>query len=167
MGWLVLLSSKPVLHCINRYLDMAEVIKDLGVRVIADHLGGLKGTSCLPTGTDILTQPGFATLLSLAKSHHVVIKISGLYRLSNSVATTYADLEPLVKQFVRAVPEQLIWASDFPHTGKGEDRKGRGVDVPESFQIIDDVRILKLLRSRVPAQVWQDIMVTNPERIYA
>jgi predicted TIM-barrel fold metal-dependent hydrolase len=138
----------------------------LGVRIIADHQGGMKGSSSLPEGRPMLSQPGLASLLSLAVSKHVVIKLSGFYRSSASNGTIFSDLEPLIKKFAAEVPEQLVWGSDWPHTGMGKERIGRSIDVPEPFQEIDDVAVLRQLRHWIEEKTWEKIMVLNPARIY-
>jgi predicted TIM-barrel fold metal-dependent hydrolase len=60
----------------------------------------MKGLSGLPANiTSVTEQPGFKTLMSLAKSGKVFIKISAFYRSSTSTTPGYDDLEPLVKVF--------------------------------------------------------------------
>lgn len=147
--------------------ELRQTIENLGVRIIADHLGGMKGLSMLAQGASTIEQPGFDSLITLAKSQHLVVKVSGFPRASEEETRGYQDLELVVKRFAAEVPDQLIWASDWPHTGEARHRKGRSIDVPEPFRDIDDVAILKSLRSWVDGEVWERMMVTTPERMYA
>lgn len=146
---------------------MSETIKTLGVKVIADHLGGMKGSSMLPNDVSVTTQLGFDSLIQLAASKHLVVKVSGFPRTSELESEVYPDLEKVVRRFATEIPDQLIWASDWPHTGEAKDRKGRSLDVPEPFREIDDVAILTRIRSWVSGDVWEKMMIETPARMYA
>lgn len=150
----------------NFYLGLKETVRAIGVRVIADHQGGVKGASSIPVGSPVLAQPGLSSLLSLAASKHVVIKISGLYQSSDSVETVYSDLEPLIREFAQKVPDSLIWGSDWPHTGKGKDRIGKSVEVPELFQRIDDAKIIRRLQAWVGQSTWRMMLVETPDKMF-
>ncbi|CZR52334.1 uncharacterized protein PAC_02211 [Phialocephala subalpina] len=147
--------------------ELRHIVENLGVRIIADHLGGMKGLSTLAQDTSIVEQPGFNSLITLAKSQHLIVKVSGFPRASEEEKEGYPDLELVVKRLAVEVPDQLIWASDWPHTGEAKHRKGRSIDIPEPFRDTDDVAILKSLRSWVSKDVWEKMMVTTPGRIYA
>jgi predicted TIM-barrel fold metal-dependent hydrolase len=148
-------------------IEIAETIRTLPIKVIADHQGGMKGLSALPDGiTDVRQQPGFSELMALAKSERVFIKISGLYRSSKLTTGGYDDLEPLIKEFAREVPGQLIWASDWPHTGSGSSRSEETKDVPERFRSVDNDAVLKNVREWVGREVWHMMTVSTPARVY-
>ena len=80
-----------------------------------------------------------------------MVKISGLYRASSGTDHCYDDLEPIILALAQQVPDQLIWASDWPHTGEGANRarKGHGANLMEveHFRVIDNEGILKKLRT--------------------
>ena len=152
---------------------------NLPVEVIADHLGGLKGISKLNVNSSshtdnstakdtVLEQPGFRSLVQLAKNSRVAIKISGLYRSSTSVATGYDDLAPIVRALAEQVPDRLVWASDWPHTGEGKDRKpDHALSTKEPFRVIDNMRILKNLKDWVGNdETWYKLTVLNPRALY-
>ena len=148
-------------------LDIADTVKNLPIRVIADHQGGMKGLSALPKNvTDVTKQTGYKDLLSLARSGKVFIKISGFYRSSTLTTGGCDDLEPLIKAFAKTVPQQLIWGSDWPHTGSGSNRSEAAKDIPEPFRDVDDVAILKNIREWVGPQVWYSMTVTTPHHLY-
>ncbi|KAB2576676.1 3-methylitaconate isomerase [Lasiodiplodia theobromae] len=130
-----------------------DLVRDLPIPVIADHQGGMGGLTKLANGsTDVTAQPGFASLLDLAKSGKVFVKISALYRSSKLTTGGYDDLEPLVKFFAQEVPQQLIWGSDWPHTGSNRTEATRYV--PEPFRKIDNEAVLKNIRKWVG---WDNI----------
>ncbi|PYI09507.1 amidohydrolase 2 [Aspergillus sclerotiicarbonarius CBS 121057] len=145
-----------------------DAILELPVRVIADHLGGMLGSSKLPPDVQLRStcQPGFDSLLSLAKKARVFVKMAGLYRMSNDSAGTFGDLQPIVQTFAQEIPDQLIWGSDWPHTGDGHNRVGKSLDVKEPFRIVDDHAILRRLHSWVGDDVYRKMLVDNPGRLY-
>ncbi|KAI4599561.1 hypothetical protein KJ359_002008 [Pestalotiopsis sp. 9143b] len=146
-------------------------ISALPVQVIADHVGGLIGSSKLPgasTPEDALSQPGFSALLDLARSGRVIIKVSALYRCSDETDTGYADMAPIISKLAQEVPDSLIWASDWPHTGEGAQRVGgKNLEKIEQFRKIDDARVLGNLREWVGDEdAWHKMMVANPTRLF-
>ncbi|RAK79446.1 amidohydrolase 2 [Aspergillus fijiensis CBS 313.89] len=145
-----------------------DCILELPVPIIADHLGGTAGPSKLPVElrSKPMAQPGLGSLLSLARQARVIIKISGLYRMSSETSSNYGDLQSIVKMLASEVPDQLIWGSDWPHTGEGHDRVGKTVDVKEPFREIDNQGVLRNLSAWMGPGAWQKMMVENPRRVY-
>ena len=116
----------------------------------------------------VLGQPGFRSLLRLAKSSRVSIKVSGLYRASTLSETGYNDLAPIIRTLAEQVPDRLVWASDWPHTGEGKDRTAENaLTMVEPFRVIDNLCILKNLREWIGSdENWHKMMVSNPETLY-
>lgn len=144
--------------------------------MIADHLGGLKGISSLANSTDVtpdqydsaLNQTGAAELVDLCKKGKVWVKLSGAYRSSSLTNRNYEDLEPIIRMFAEQCPEQLIYASDWPHTGDGKDRVGRPLTFVEQFRVIDQGEILKSWKKWINSdRLWRKIMLDNPKRLYS
>ena len=126
----------------------------------------MKGTTALSNGTITSTQSGFQSLLSLAKSSKVIIKVSALYRASKLTTGGYDDGESLIKSFARQVPARLIWASDWPHTGSGSNRTELARYMPEKFRVVDDVAVLMNVRKWVGEEVFYRMTVHTPAKIY-
>jgi predicted TIM-barrel fold metal-dependent hydrolase len=146
--------------------DIYDTVNELPISIIADHQGGMKGTTALPANvTSVTEQPGFQSLLALAKAGKVYIKISAFYRSSKLTSGGYDDMEPLIKKFAEEVPERLIWASDWPHTS-GLNRTEANRYVSEPFRIIDDAAVLRNIRKWVSPDVWTKMMVETPGKIY-
>jgi predicted TIM-barrel fold metal-dependent hydrolase len=147
--------------------DIHDTISELPLVVIADHQGGMKGTSALPANvTSVTEQPGFKSLLALAKADRVYIKVSGFYRSSKLTTGGYDDLEPLIKEFAKEVPDRLIWASDWPHTGSGANRTEANKLIPEKLRVVDDAAVLKNIHKWVGPDVWRKITVETPAKVY-
>lgn len=136
--------------------------------VIADHLGGIVGLSKLSTESDgrLLAQSGLDSLISLAKRSQVIVKISGLYRMSTDTGSVYYDLKPIIQKFAQEIPGRLIWASDWPHTGEAKERKGKSLDDKESFRKVDNREILRHLNEWMGQKAWERMMVDNPHQFF-
>ena len=108
-----------------------DCIRTLPVPVIADHLAGTMGASKLPPQLQEtpLSQPGFNSLLSLASQSRVLVKVSGLYRVSSLNPSLFSDTKPVIQALAHHIPNQLIWGNDWPHTGDGSNRLERDLNV--------------------------------------
>jgi predicted TIM-barrel fold metal-dependent hydrolase len=82
---------------------------DLGVPSIVDHMGAMSASKGV-------AEPGFRRLLDLLGKGKLWVKLSGAYRLTGERTVPYRDVTPLARALVAANPEQLVWASDWPHT---------------------------------------------------
>jgi predicted TIM-barrel fold metal-dependent hydrolase len=121
--------------------------------VVFDHFGGAKAE----LGT---SQPGFGDLLALIKSGRAYVKISGAYRISNSM--DFSDTAALAQALIAANPERVVWGSDWPHPGRGVTVAALAAPHP-----IDDGRVLNLLPKWVSgAALRKKILVDNPVRLY-
>jgi D-galactarolactone isomerase len=82
------------------------------------------------------------------------VKLSAPYETSKTGPPYYDDIGRLAKLLVKAAPEQMIWATNWPHPSPG-------VPVP------DDAVMLDMLLDWVPDDaVRKKILVDNPARLY-
>ena len=93
-------------------------------------------------------------LLELLGSGRAWVKLSAPYRVSSSGEPPYDDVLPLVHALVAANPDQLLWASDWPHTE-------RFTPTPHDADLVD----------LLPAWLGSDdliqrVCVANPARLY-
>ncbi|KAH7225255.1 hypothetical protein B0J15DRAFT_473407, partial [Fusarium solani] len=156
--------------------ELYDFILQSPVEIIVDHIGGLLGASKIASGNAdpnvALSQAGFDSLVKLARGRRVWIKVSGLYRASLRTDSCYDDLEGIVRRLFHEVPERLIWASDWPHTGEGKARAGKDKAARlaeiEEFRTIDNAKILQSLRNWSESEdTWKKIMVDNPRELFA
>ncbi|RYP67728.1 hypothetical protein DL769_005692 [Monosporascus sp. CRB-8-3] len=145
-----------------------DALVDLPVQVIADHLGGMLGSSKLGSTTlDPTKQRGFDSLMRLAEQSRVFVKVSGLYRISAMNETGYDDLEPIVRTFAEKVPDRLIYGSDWPHTGDASGRTGRNSTDIEEFRKIDDELVIANLKRWIRNEkTWNKMLVTTPGQVF-
>ena len=98
-------------------------------------------------------QPGFLRMLDLASSgaRRTWIKFTGIYRMSR--ASEFHDVAPMARRIVAAVPDRIIWGSDYPHLSFA-DRVG-------------SVELYNLLLAWAPdAGDRRRILVDNPQALF-
>jgi len=87
----------------------APWIREFPVRVLIDHCGR-------PTVGDGPEQTGFRTLLGLAETGRVHVKLSGYDKFART-AYPFEDCRPYIDAIVGAFTlERCLWASDWPYT---------------------------------------------------
>jgi predicted TIM-barrel fold metal-dependent hydrolase len=96
----------------------------------------------------------FDIVRSLADAGRAWIKLSGPYLDSAAgLAQRYADITPMARAWVDALPERLVWGSDWPHVTE--------TDKP------DDAFLLDLLGEWAGDEATRErILVTNPAVLY-
>ena len=138
---------------------LADTIVAAPVPVVLDHFGGARAEG----GVD---QPGFGTLLHLLAAGNTWVKLSAPYRAS-SQAPDYADMATIARALVSANPRNLVWASDWPHTGGGADRQGRKPTDIEPFRQVDDPRTMALLPAWTGSpDLERAILTDNAARLF-
>ncbi|MFW5833369.1 MAG: amidohydrolase family protein [Pseudomonadota bacterium] len=127
--------------------DLHATFKNLPVPVVFDHMGHIH----VVRGVD---DPGFRALTALVAEGRAWAKLSGAYRLTAEAAPPYGDVAPFARALVAANPEQVVWASDWPHPSIA-------VAMP------NDGALLDLLDDWVPDAATRDrILRDNPARLY-
>lgn len=153
LGWHVELHIEPEI-----LPALAGLAGRLGVDLVLDHFGKLQ-----IAGEEA---PAFQDeLLRALDTGRVWVTLSGAYRVAPPEQYR-RGLARLVRTLVRANPERLLWASDWPHTpphGKGADRSGQ----VQPFRPIDPASLLDLLFDWVPEPDLQArILCHNPAKLY-
>ena len=129
-------------------------ITSLPFPVVFSHFGRARAV----LGT---SQPGFDDLIELLKSGHVYVKISGPDRISNK-RPDYPDIAPLARAIVEANADRVLWATNWPHSGRGATPTAIAPPCPN-----DDGGVLNLLPTWVPdPAIRRKILVDNPARLY-
>jgi predicted TIM-barrel fold metal-dependent hydrolase len=109
-------------------------------------------------------QGGFEALLDLLRSGGVYVKISAAYRISTQ-RPDYLDVAPVVKAFLSANCQRVIWGTDWPHP-RGAMPGHTAMDIIPPLDV-DDGQMLNLLATWAPDPVWRkEILVENPARLY-
>lgn len=121
-------------------------VKSWPGRIVIDHVG--KFLEPVP-----VDHAAFKCLLRLVESGRVWIKLSAPYEVSKVGPPLYDDVGRLAKALVKAAPERMLWASNWPH--------------PSVTEKPDDAMLLDLLLDWAPDDgVRKRILVDNPAELY-
>jgi predicted TIM-barrel fold metal-dependent hydrolase len=96
-------------------------------------------------------QAGFRRLIDMLKSSRGFAKLTGVYRMSKTPGFT--DAKPMARALIDAVPDRLIWGSDYPHLSFADQ-----VDSDELFTLLSDWAPDTATRTK--------ILVDNPARLF-
>jgi D-galactarolactone isomerase len=138
----------PVVQFDGREFPQHEAqLKRIGGDYVIDHTGKFLE----PVAVD--SEP-FKCMLRLVERGNCYVKLSAPYETSKVGAPTYADVGALAKALVKAAPERMLWASNWPHPSAASNYP-------------DDANLLDLLLEWAPDdRVRRKILVDNPARLY-
>ena len=90
-------------------------------------------------------------------------KLSGFYRIADDPFDP--AIEALARRFADANPEQVVWASDWPHTPPHKDHPAEAhQEAP--YRDIDTKGLLYRLQDWFEPRQLRQILVDNPARLY-
>ena len=123
--------------------DLIPFLSEFDADFVIDHMGYM-------LESDGLTTSDFDRLLRAVADGRGWLKLSAPYRLAKD--GKFARLQPLARAIIAAIPERVIWGSDWPHIPDG----GR-----------DTGELLNLLLDWAPAAADRErILSRNPARLY-
>jgi len=130
--------------------EQIAAIEDLLLRVpspiVFDHLGRLAQPNALDN-------PGFKTISKLIDKGRTWVKLSGAYQDTKVGPPTYSDTVAVARAYIKAAPERMVWASDWPH--------------PTEKDKPDDAVLFDLLTEWAPEEEMRTrILVQNPATLY-
>ena len=126
--------------------DYEAKLRRMPINYVIDHCGKFLS----PVGPD--DEP-FRCLLRLVETGKCWVKIAAAYEFSK--APGFEDIGRLMRVLVRAAPERVIWASNWPHAAAAK------VGYP------DDAALLDLLLDWAPDEaVRKKILADNPAALY-
>lgn len=158
LGWDILDEMAARVHDFGWHVQLQLDGRELGEReaalrrlpgtLVIDHVGRFGE----PVGVD---HPGFRALMRLVEGGHCWVKLSMPYDGSRVGPPNYDDVGVLAKALVRAAPERMLWASNWPHP-----------TVPVSERP-DDAVLLDVLLDWVGDDATRHrILVDNPADLY-
>ncbi len=117
-------------------------------RFVIDHVGKFLE----PVPPD---HAAFKSLLRLVDTGRCWVKLSAAYETSRRGAPLYEDVGALAKVLVKAAPERMLWASNWPHPQEPRDA------------LPDDADLLDVLLEWAPDEsVRRRILADNPAELY-
>ena len=127
--------------------DYLAVIRKLSGNYVIDHIGKFLE----PVKVD---DSKFRMLLSLVDKGNCWIKLSAPYESSADGAPFYEDVSKLAKTLVKAAPERMLWATNWPHPSEQD-------NLPDEANLLD-----LLLNWAEDDKTRQRILVDNPAELY-
>lgn len=123
------------------------LLKKLPCDIVIDHIGRFMQ----PVAAD---DAGWLALRRLVDGGRCWIKLSAPYHGSKTGAPCYDDAGELARQLIRAAPERMLYATNWPHPS-----------LKSGFP--DDAALLDLLNDWAGSEaVRRQILVDNPARLY-
>lgn len=142
LGWHVQLHWPGAMIAENTAL-----LSRLPCPIVFDHMGRF------PPEIGI-AHPAYKIILGLVDEGRAWVKIAGAYLNTKVGPPDYPDATRIAKAFVAAVPERLVWGSDWPHPS-------------EKSYTPDDALLFDLLLQWAPDEATRNrILVANPETLY-
>jgi D-galactarolactone isomerase len=124
------------------------LIRQVPGTLVIDHTG--KFLEPVP-----VSDASFQMLLRLVETGRTYVKLSAPYETSKIGPPLYDDVGAMAKALVRAAPERMLWASNWPHPSAPADKKP------------DDAALLDILLDWAPDEGTREkILVANPARLY-
>ncbi len=141
-GWHVQLVCAP-----HELLEHKAALSKLPCDLVIDHMGRFEA------GTPP-TDESWRFFMKLVGGGRCWVKLSGVYYGSKSGPPLYADKAPMAKALIKAAPERMVWASNWPHPA-----------YRKNFP--DEGKLLDLLADWTQDEALRrKILVTNPAKLY-
>ena len=161
LGWVI-----SIFCPLAAWATMAEDIRRLDphTKIIADHFG-----AAFPGSEQT---EDFRIFLELVREKKLYVKVSGLERLYHRHTNGMDSLEPIAKAIFEAGPDQIIFGTDWPHTGLGVERQGKTdeqrLEEVEGFRDVPDPDHIRKLREWITDDdIWHKLFVTNAESLFS
>jgi predicted TIM-barrel fold metal-dependent hydrolase len=100
----------------DQIVKIEDLLTKLASPIVFDHMGRIPH----PAGTD---HPAFEVIRKLIDKGRTWVKISGAYQDTKVGPPSYADTSKVAQAYVKAAPERMVWASDWPHPTQKENEK--------------------------------------------
>ena len=141
LGWHIQIHMKG-----EQIAAIEDVLLRVPAPIIFDHLGRL-------AQPDALNNPGYKTISKLIDKGKTWVKLSGAYQDSKVGPPSYSDTVPVARAYIKAAPQRMVWASDWPH--------------PTEKEKPNDAVLFDLLAEWAPdAATRTAILVQNPAALY-
>lgn len=127
-------------------LSLLPHLRGLPVPYVIDHMGRID----ISHGPD---STAFQALLALQSQPGAWVKVSGMDRLAGGTAP-YAQARPFMQAIIKAMPERVLWGTDWPHPNVA----GAVPDDGQLLNIFGEICADSAMRQR--------ILVDNPQVLY-
>ncbi len=123
-------------------LESLRFFEDVDTPVVIDHLGRAGAAN----------DPAFSKVVDLLKKGNFWLLLSNGYKVSRA-GYPWDDVIPVMRAFIEAAPDRVLWGSDWPHTFHEE--------APPN-----DGDLYNLLHRATSEDERQRILVDNPTQLF-
>ena len=162
-GWVI-----QVYVAMHQIPMLAKAVEMLNIVFVVDHLGSPEESA------EPQDQDGYAELMDLLSRKSIWVKLSGTYRFPK-----LPGLDKYVREILRIAPTQIVWASDWPHSGGVDRNINDNRHLHQEYREVDDEAFLyrcmewcnwdetliKLLLVDNPRRLWQYAEVEDRPKI--
>ena len=142
LGWHIQINASASI-----IMSIMDILNRVPSPIVFDHLAHVPQ----PAGID---DPLYARVRALIDKGRTWIKLSGAYQDTKIGPPTYADSSMVARAYVKAVPERMVWGSDWPHPSEQQVKP-------------DDAVLFDLLADWAPDEAVRNrILVQNAEGLY-
>ena len=128
---------------------MSDLLRSLACPMVIDHMGRL------PPGTDPKAHPAFSLITGLAGDGRAWVKLSGPYLNRRPGAEGIADARAIARAWIEAIPDRLVWGSDWPHITEQPTPPTPGIIAATLTEWCDnDADIINRIARLTPAQLY-------------
>ncbi|KIW00517.1 uncharacterized protein PV09_08033 [Verruconis gallopava] len=159
LGWVL-----DLFMPLSTWAGMAEFFSRLDprIKVVADHFGAAR-----PGDED---KPEFKSFLDLV-SERVYVKLAAFERLYGAHPDGVDSLAPVAEAIIKAGPDRIMYASDWPHTQFSSYRRHKTPeeilnDVEPFRHVANEAHIAKLRTWVKKDDVWRKLWVNNPNSVF-
>jgi D-galactarolactone isomerase len=92
----------------NMIVEIEDLIRRLPTQVVFDHFGRIPQ----PAGVN---HPAFRVICNMMDRGQAWVKLSGAYHETKIGPPSYADTTKVAKAYVQAVPDRVVWGTDWPY----------------------------------------------------
>ncbi|MGO4303432.1 amidohydrolase family protein [Cupriavidus sp. RAF12] len=139
---------------------LAGRLVQLPVPVVIDHFAMVPATMAHD-------DPRAVALLALLRSGNAYIKLSAPYRLDIDGLGGDAASQAIAAwagAFLRVAPARVLWASDWPHTGRDP---GKAAHEVSRYRVLPDGMLARTIADWFPTPALrQQVLADNPARLY-
>jgi len=137
-----------VLHLgVEDFLTSFQALADLPSPIQIDHMAGMDPAN----GSG---QEAFAKLVRLIDGGRTWVKLSGVDKMAHQ-SYPFADAVGLAWELMKAVPERVLWGTDWPHPNVGPH------GVPDDGDLVDIIPMIA-----PDGKLQQRLLVQNPAELY-
>lgn len=140
-GWHIQIYARP-----HQIVEMAEMLESVPTPIVFEHISRIRD----PHGRDA---EAFAVIAKRVEQGRAWVKLSSPYLEPDTVGNQSDRYARTIATFVTAMPERLVWATDWPHATE--------TNAPDTSAMF-----AQFCASVGDERILDRILVENPKQLY-